>query len=900
MSSRRHSLSSRLAIAAVILPGWIGGQTLLAQRGDREGHEMDPPPAHWKIPAAPVITADRALETFALADGFSAELVAAEPFVHDPVALAFDGNGRIWVAEMRGYMPDIDGHGEDQPTGRISVLEDTDDDGVADRHTVFLDGIVLPRAVALTGADTTLLYADNQQLYEVDIIETENEGPRAGHSEVVDPDYAEGGNPEHKPNGLRLALDNWIYSAKSDMRYRKIDGEWVKEKTEFRGQWGIDQDDQGRLFTNTNSNAVTAEEIPPGVTERNPNHDFRAPVSTKLKDQSLWPSRINPGVNRGYMENTLNDEGYLRTPTAVSGLAIYRGDQFPSEFYGNLFINEPGANLVKRAVIDEQDGRFQISQAYQGHEFFTSTDERSRIVSCYTAPDGTLYLVDFYRGILQHVAYMTTFLRRQVEERGLDKPVGLGRIWRVVHEDKDRGPRPQLTAADGETLVTHLSHPNGWWRDTAQRLLVERADPAVVPALRQLAGDEKADPRGRIHALWTLEGLGAFAAEDLASAFSASPEIAAQALRAARSLAGTTQVGAVVMACEGMVGAGQSSPVLRRQLLTSLGIFASAAGDEDPDTRDVAYALLREILATPAEGNEATLGEDLAISGLTGNEAAFLADVLEHRPDLRIAIPLVATVVKTGDPETIASIQARVVALDEPHRGRLVREIAVAAAKLRRAPLAAELLAAAATDAGLQKPVVEGLLAGRKSVGAKFKRLALKETPALLVDQGGYADGKKRAELAAIFDFSGVADEVFLKTDADRALFDLGKKHYAVVCGACHQPSGKGLASLAPPLVDSEWVTGPPARLIALAMEGVMGPITVDGKLYTVPEIPPIMPGMRANPEVDDEKIAAMLTYVRNEWGNAASPITPAMVKQWRDQQPVRAPFTAEELMKVE
>lgn len=895
----RYSLS-RLLVLAAIIPCWVGDFTLLAQRGDREGHEMTPPPAHWKIPAAPVVTADKALATFDLAEGFSAELVAAEPMVHDPVALAFDGNGRIWVAEMRGYMPDIDGHGEDLPTGRISVLEDTDDDGVADRHTVFLDGIVLPRAVALSGADKSLLYADNMTLYEVAIIETENEGPKAGNSVVVDAEYAKGGNPEHKPNGLRLALDNWIYSAKCDMRYRKIDGEWVKEKTEFRGQWGIDQDDQGRLFTNTNSNAVTAEEISPGLTERNPNHDFRTPVSTKLKDQSLWPSRINPGVNRGYMENTLNDEGYLRTPTAASGLAIYRGDQFPAEFYGNLFVNEPSANLVKRALIAETDGRFQISQAYDGHEFFTSTDERSRIVSCYTAPDGTLYLVDFYRGILQHVAYMTTFLRRQVEERGLDKPAGLGRIWRVVHEAKKRGPQPHLTNADGETLVAQLSHPNGWWRDTAQRLIVERQDDSVVSALRQLAGDQKADPRARIHAIWSLEGLGAYAAEDLAASFSASPEIAAQALRAAKSLADTTQRGAVIMACQGAISAENSSPVLRRQLLASLGVFASASGASgDTDARDIAFALLRETLGTPAEKDETTLAEDLAISGLAGHESDFLADVLTHQPDLSIGAPLVAVVTKAGDAGTIATMQSQILRTDEPHRGRLVRELAYAAAKLRRAPLAAELLAAASTDSSLQKPVVEGLLAGRKSVGNKFKRLALKDTPALLADKGGYPDEKKRVELAAIFDFSGIADEVFLKTKADLALFELGKKNYALVCGACHQPNGKGLASLAPPLVDSEWVNGPPKRLIALVMEGVMGPITVDGKLYTVPEIPPIMPGMRANPEVDDEKIASMLTYVRNEWGNAASPITSKMVKEWRDTQPLRAPFTPEELMEI-
>lgn len=884
-------------LVAAIAPCWVGDSTLLAQRGDRDGHVMDPPPSDWKIPPAPTLNAEKAQKTLEVVDGFSIELVAAEPMIHDPVALAFDGNGRIWVAEMRGYMADIDGHGEDQPTGRISVLEDTDDDGVADRHTVFLDEIVLPRAVALTAADSALLYADNLKLYEVPIIETEDGGPKAGKQVVIDEDYAEGGNPEHKSNGLRMGLDNWIYSAKCDKRYRRIDGEWVEEKTEFRGQWGIDQDDQGRLFTNTNSNFITAEEIPPNLKERNPNYDFRAATSERLKDQRVWASRMSPGINRGYMDSMLDEKGWLKGPTAVSGLAVYRGDQFPEEFYGNLFIPEPAGNLMKRVLLEEKDGRFEISQAYEGEDFFTSTDERSRIVDCYTAPDGTLYLVDFYRGILQHAVYMTTFLRKQVEERALDKPIGLGRIWRVVHDGKPRGNAPRMHDETTEELVAHLSHPNGWWRETAQRLIIERGEEDVVTALRTLVGDGKADSRARIHALWTLEGLGALAAEDVATAFSAGPDVAAQALRAAESLADSSQAGAVISACEGALEKGAPAPVFRRQLLASLGVFASVA--EAQETREAAFAAMRATLATASDGEEKKLGQDLAISGLAGLEGSFLASILQEQADLEIAALLLAAVVKANDTEAIAAAKTAILALDEPLRAKLTKELALSAAKQRRAGLAEELLVAAADDKLLRKPVVDGLIAGRKAVGKKFKPIALKTTPALLADEGGYADEKKRKELATVFDLSGKEEEVFLKTEADLALFEEGKKHYAVICAACHQPHGKGLQALAPPLVDSEWVTGSPTRLIALAMDGVMGPIEVDGKLYKMPDIQPLMPGMRANPEVDDQKIAAMLTYVRNEWGNAATPITADMVKKWRDNHDARAPFTPEELMEI-
>jgi glucose/arabinose dehydrogenase/mono/diheme cytochrome c family protein len=889
---------SRLAIALLaILPCWVGDPALYAQRGDREGHEMAPPPAHWKIPAAPVVSAQDAPATFAVPEGFRVELVAAEPMIHDPVVLTFDGNGRIWVVEMRGYMPDIDGHGEDQPTGRISVLADTDGDGRIDRHGVFLDRLVLPRAVAMTAADRAMLYADNLSLHEVEIVEGPDGLPTAGKQTVIDAEYAKGGNPEHKPNGLRHGLDNWIYSSKCDKRYRRINGAWVREKTEFRGQWGIDQDDQGRIFTNTNSNCVAAEEVAAGVLIGNPSHEFRSPVTAKLADQRMWPSRITPGINRGYMKGFLNGEGFLIQPTAVSGLAVYRGDQFPEEFRGNLFINEPGGNLVKRAIISENGGRLAITQAYEGREFFTSTDERSRIVNCHTAPDGTLYLVDFYRGILQHSAYMTTYLRKQVAERGLDQPVGLGRIWRVAHGGRGLGDAPRMHGDDAPGLVGHLSHPNGWWRDTAQRLLVERGtDEEAIGALRKLVADPKADPLGRTHAVWTLEGLGALSAGEVAAALdSTDPALAAQAIHAAESLAGTDGAPGVLAAISRHLGQLESpAPVLRRQLLASLGHFA--VGDDTAP----AFESLRRTLATPAEGKERDLGHDLALSGLAGRELAFLQEISTPDSGNGISGLLIAAVVRSNDTPAVGKLVSLATSAAGPGRARLTRELAQAAAAQLRAPLAEQLLALAGGDAALVDPVVDGLLAGRKAAGNKFKPMVVKAAPALVADARALPDAAKREQLAGLFNHSGAAPVSFLKTDEHRRLFELGKQHYAVICGACHQPHGKGQEFISPPLADSEWVTGSPNRLIALTLDGAMGPITVDGKVYTVPEIQPVMPGLRLNPEIDDEKLAAMLTYIRNEWGNAASPITPGMVRGWRGRTEARSPYTEAELLKIE
>jgi glucose/arabinose dehydrogenase/mono/diheme cytochrome c family protein len=875
MKSPARRLSPALALLIPIIPCLIGDHTLFAQRGDRKGHEMPPPPAHWKIPAAPVVTADQAPETFAVPEGFRVELIAAEPTIHDPVALAFDGNGRIWVVEMRGYMPNIDGKGEDAPTGRISVLIDDDNDGKIDRHTVFLDKLAMPRAVSMTNADRAMLYADGETLYEVAIQEGKDGLPTAGKKTVVDSDYAKGGNPEHKPNGLLHGLDNWIYSSKCDKRYRRIDGKWIEEKTEFRGQWGIDQDDFGRLYTNTNSNCVSAEELPPGVTVSNPNHTFVSISTAKLSNQSMWPSRPTPGVNRGYLPDFLSDQGYLKGPTAVSGLSVYRGDQFPAEFQGNLFINEPGGNLVKRAIVTGKDGRIEIKQAYADREFFTSTDERCRIVNSYTAPDGTLYFVDFYRGILQHAAYMTTFLRRQVEERGLDKPAGLGRLWRVVHEGKPPGKAPRMQAESSGELVAHLAYPNGWWRDTAQRLIVERGpDQTAIAALKTLAADGKSGQLARIHAIWTLEGLGAYTIADFQAAYDSNqPEVAAQALRAAGIFANTADAGSVVAA----VGAEPKNParVLRQQALASLGRFS-------------AWSALPKWLSPKPDSREI----DLLLSGLSGRELTFL----ETNPAASLTAPLMAAAARSTDPAALTKLISLAISAPAADQGKLISELASTAAKLRHAALAEHLMK---LDASLMPNVFNGLLAGKKALGTKFKPIAVKALPSPLSDATALPDAKKRSELAAIFTVSATGEATFIKTAEDRQLFDLGKQHYTVICGACHQPHGKGQEFIAPPLIDSEWVSGPANRLIALTLDGAMGPITVDGTTYTAPQIQPVMPGLRSNPEIDDHKLAAMLTYVRNEWGNAAPPITPGMVKAWRDKTELRAPYTEAELKKI-
>ncbi len=863
--------------ACAVLALFAFATGLDAQQGNRDGHVMTPPPAEWDIPPAPVVPAEKGAATFTLEDGFHAELVASEPNIHDPVAIAFDGNGRIWVVELRSYMPDVDGNNEDEPNGRIVILDDKDGDGTMESSTVFLDGIVLPRAIA--SVEGGILYGDQEKLYFV-----ENLNDKPGKITVVDDKWSTEGNVEHKTNGLMYGLDNWLYNAKTDARYRKMDGGWVKEKTEYRGQWGITQDNYGRIYSNTNSNLINAEFIWPGATVRNPNHDFAASTSAGMNN-SVWPIRITCGINRGYQKDMLTDDGFLTKVTATCGPVVYRGDRFPEEYRGNLFIPEPVGMLVKRAIITETgDGTFKIKAAYQGKEFLASTDERSRMVNAYNAPDGTLYLVDFYRGIVQHKTYVTSYLREQIVDRELDKHIGLGRIYRIVHESAKPGPRPQMLDETPAQLVAHLSHPNGWWRDNAQRLLVQKSDKSVAPALRKLLSGDSV--LGAVHALWTLEGLAEANAADIAGILgsydakdsrTSNGALAIQAVRVAGVLIDANKDEAVAPAIVNALGEIEviEPPALRRELVATLGRVSGSA-------RADAFTFLAMLLKI----DDSRLTVDMAMSGLAGAELEFF----QIAPlDTAVTAPLMAAIIRSAKADDILQLADEVLAADD---SSLVKELSSAAVRGRSAVLCSRLLesAGATSDENLRKQVLDGLASGKPG---KYKPIHLTGELA-----GGFSDTQQK-ELAKLFVIGGEEEKSLIVTKADQAQYKLGEEHYSKICIACHQANGKGLQFIAPPIVDSEWVDGPDQRLIALVMDGLMGPITVNGKKYEAPEIQPVMPGLRVNPELGDKEIAAMLTYVRNTWGNRAAPIREAHVAAYRKANEARAPYTEDELMEL-
>lgn len=583
--------------------------SLPAQQGDRKGHKMDSFVPESAIPPAPFLEVEEALETFEIAPGFTIEPVAAEPLVDMPATLKFDGNGRMWVCEIVGYMPDIDGKGEDIPQGRIVILEDSNRDGRADKRTIFLDELLLPRSIYIL--DDGILWADQEQLY---FQPRDGDRPK-GEATIVDEDYAKGGNVEHKANSLVMGLDNWIYNAKSDRRYKRVDGEWVMEKTLFRGQWGIDRDDYGRLFHNSNSTLLVGDFVLPNTVLGNSGSKMKPRMNARLGSNRVWPIRVTPGVNRGYINevngfgsNTIDPETYkLVNATGASGLAIYRGDNFPDKYYGMAFVTEPTGHLVKAISISDENGMLSGDHPFGEKEILASTDERFRPVNAFTAPDGSLYILDMYHGIIQHKTYVTSYLRKQILSRGLDgPPSGHGRIYRLRYEAKPRGETPNLADLGPAELIPHLSHPNGWWRDTAQRLIVQRGDASLTKPLEEVLTNSS-KPKGQLHALWSLEGLGLLTADHVKVVLGQGNEkLSASALYAANSLPSGQKEALVepVAALE----SGKEAAIYQARFLAETG------------TNEALQALVGFL----QKHGQHPLVREAAFAGLVGREAVFL------------------------------------------------------------------------------------------------------------------------------------------------------------------------------------------------------------------------------------------------------------------------------------
>jgi len=460
-----------------------------------------------RAPPAPVrspVGAEESLACFEIEHGFEVDLVAAEPRVLDPIHISWDSRGRMYVTEMIDYP-------EGPPAGRVVRLEDANGDGRMDKSVVFAEGIAFPTST-LPWRDGVLVTCDPELFY----LEDRDGDGRADYKKVLFTGFA-GGNTQHRVNSLQWGLDNWVYGGNgdsaatirsaahparppvtmtfADFRFRPDSGEF--EALAEHSGYALAFDDGGQRFVSGSGGGRRHVVLDRNLRERNP---FAPSVRNAQELESR--SRLYPVSGSVERFNDPLDIGFF---TAASGLVLYRGGMFPEYYRGNAFIGDSAGNLIHRDVLVRQGASWKAAPHTQPREFLASRDPWFRPVFLANGPDGTLYVADMYRAVIEHPEWIPNDIEKTLDlKAGNDK----GRIYRVRHRSRAPVRVDRLDTLAADELVTRLESPNAWVRETAQRLLYERQDKAAVDPLVRLAG-ESASSSARLHALWTLEGLGA-------------------------------------------------------------------------------------------------------------------------------------------------------------------------------------------------------------------------------------------------------------------------------------------------------------------------------------------------------------------------------------------------------
>lgn len=469
-------------------------------------------------------SAEKALSTFQLPAGFKIELVASEPLISDPVDMTIDEEGRMYVVEMHGYPLDL------SHTGKVILLTDKNGDGKMDTRTVFADSLTLPTGVMRW--KNGILVTDAPNVFYLE--DTTGDG-KADIKKTLLTGFALT-NPQYLVNKPVYGLDNWIYLAHEGIEETKIypkqfgdtgsdivypsslgsphlplnaqgkivrfkPGELLLEEGSGSTQFGQSFDEWGHHFLVANDNHIYQEVIANQYLKRNPEQligDATQSISDHGQACEVFPITKNP-------ENQLLTD--VGVTTSTCGILNYLGGAFPDEFNKDIsFECEPVSNLIHIDRLKDKGASFTASRILDHKEFLASTDSWFRPVNLYTGPDGAMYVVDYYREIIEHPEWMSAAAAKSDK---LYNGHDLGRIYRITATEA--GPASWTThlnmkKSSDEELVEKLADPNVWWRLNAQRLLIDRKHTQAVPALIQMFHHSKS-PLGRLHALWTLEGM---------------------------------------------------------------------------------------------------------------------------------------------------------------------------------------------------------------------------------------------------------------------------------------------------------------------------------------------------------------------------------------------------------
>jgi len=862
-------------VLAIVVSSVAGLAVVIGAQGTAKVPGNIWPPAKKQMEKSIALSPEEEMKTFSLPPGFRVELVASEPMIESPILMDFDADGRLWVLEMLTFLPDTSGRDSKEPLNRVSVLEDTNGDDTMDKKTVFADKLAMPRALKVL--EQGVLIGEPPNLW---LMRDTDGDLKADTKDLVVNTY---GNPnggiEHNANSLFWAMDNIMYSSEHVWDLRWKNGKLESLPALSRGQWQVSQDDAGRIYRNVNDSPLFVDYTPSRYFLRNPNGARTRGLYELLIEQTdatVYPVRNNRGVNRGYRDPFFRADETSTVIQGASGPTLYRGDVYPKELHGNAFIPDSPTNLVHRMVVtDDGSGRLTAKNGYAQGEFLASSDERFRPASLFDGPDGYLYVVDMYRGVVQAGGLWSGYLTDYIKSHDLELPVGKGRIWRVVYggAQTKRPAAPALSKATSQQLVQTLSNPKGWWRDTAQRLLVERGDATVAPALKTLAASAP-DWRTKLHALWTLDGLGALEVASVQKALAdANADVRAAGVRLSEQWLGQDAAirGTVLKLID------DKHWNVRRQVAASIGEMPAA------DRMAPATTLLTR------DGKDPIM-VDATISSLKGIEADVLTAVTQAKtaasasPTEAVAM-LSAAVAKSGDVAAVQRVIDVITDASQPEWQRL--------ALLRGLDTGLPVLGAPAPGGRGNRGGGGGGLPGLSTPGGRVtvvpgRSISLPAEPAGLTKLAAATDqiALLAKNVSAKLDWPGRPAPVVTAPPLNaeqQKRFEAGAEIYKNICLGCHQEDGRGKEKLGANLVESPYATGADvSSMIRILVGGKEGPIGL---------MPPL------GPALTDEQIAATLTYVRRSWGHTGSAVDPLNVMEVRGLSKGRTkPWTDDEL----
>lgn len=851
-----------VALAACLVPLMVHGAT--GGKGPLTSIANLPWPAAVKMEepeVPPPLSPADALKTFTMAPGYHLELVAAEPLVKDPILMEFDGDGRLWVLEMHGFSINDKMENSFEPINDLVVLEDTDADGVYDKRTVFADKLIMPRAFKILDKNCALI-GEPPNLWKA--CDT-NGDLKADTKDLLDKTFSTQGVVEHGANGLYWSMDNTLVVSEHTWNAQLKNGKFETLPSLNRGQWGVTQDNGGRVYRNVNTDPLFVDYVLPKYFVRNPNvvrTNGLYESLVKQEDTLIWPIHQTKGLNRGYREDIFREDGTATYYGGVSSPLIYRGDRLPKDVQNQAFVVDGPTNIVHLLNLKDVDGKLTATDYYKKGEFLASTDIRFRPVSMAPGWDGTIYIADMYRGISQDGPIQTDYLRDYNAKRQLPRGIGYGRIYRVVHDGMTADNKPQMSKDSPAKLVGYLSHPSGWWRDTAQQLIVQRGDKSVVPALKKLAETSPTD-YVRLQALWTLDGLDALDEGLVIKALDdKSPDVRAGALRMSEHwLATSKPVQAAVLK-----KMDDTNWFVRRQLAASLGELP-AAGRTAP------------VVTLLAKYGDDPITVDAAVSSLPGQEATVLAALLKQPNPNMDAVTMLAGA--TGKRRDVAATEGLLAIASDSKQPQAVRVAVLNGVALGlqggRGSNVGNVVAGGRAGGGVP---------GVSRRGGAVNLFELPQEPKVLSGLAGGSDeiGGAAKQVVALVNWPGkpAPPAVAPRSPEEEKMFQAGKQLYADNCLGCHQDQGQGADHVGAKLAGSKYVNGNAQIIIRILTNGKEGPVGL---------MPPLGQGM------SDDDLAAVLTFIRGSWGNTGAPIVPAAVKETRQAYAHRAtPWTDDEL----